>query len=547
MYISRSLPALLLGCSVLITVNDAVAQANYRQSPDVQPYRYGQLMVQRGASSWHRNNAQHTPAQAPAQAMTPPASHAPASAPFGYATAPAPTQPNQPQAAAYAAPVAAAPTPAPKASFEPMLAPAAGSAPAQTPSATNPMMGAYYMPMPAAPATEPRLAPGDSLPPHTQAYAPPPASVSTPQLETRPLENTAAMQPPPATNAYQEPLRMQHMPNEQRYVSGTPHTGETHHGVTTRTKDGVIFQGPMNANDKGYEPSSLYVHFANGYRVDELDWNIHSSVRGITDPNVLSELEWKDLSIYQMTGGAEYTHRSGFAKGAHVEISGAYGWILSGDNQDSDYLENDRANEFSRSNNDAGDGNVTSFEAAIGWEFSPDLLGKYTHFGITPLVGYQRETQDLTMKDGNQTVTSPQVGLPLGPFPGLDSRYETVWDGPFAGFKVAAEWPEHCVALRVKYISADYEGEGYWNLRANLAQNPSFLHKADGDGIDLSANYNWRFYDGFELFLDAAYQSWSAEDGVDITFASSGAELVTGLNEVNWKSQSYMVGLAYRW
>ena len=36
-----------------------------------------------------------------------------------------------------------------------------------------------------------------------------------------------------------------------------------------------------------------------GYRVDQLDWNIAGTISG-TNPNIISELTWSDLEIYQL-------------------------------------------------------------------------------------------------------------------------------------------------------------------------------------------------------------------------------------------------------
>ncbi len=554
------LPSVLMCGTILIGINAAQAQENYRQTPEQAQYQYGQLMVQRSHSTW--NQASATPATqtySPAPRILPGAANLPSATPTTtYKPLPTLAAPVAPQLQTQPmpAPVAMqAPAPVPGGvalkpqtysalSYAPADAPAPTASAASTPSASHAMMGAYYMPSQPVNNSEPVLAPGEALPAQKPAYSP--AAMAAPALEATPLESSAMPQnAAPAAAAYAPPPEMM-MAEPPRYVSG-PEMGELHQGQVIHTKDGVEFKGPIAASNKGYRPAALYLNFANGYRTDDLDWNIDSSLRGITTPNILSELEWKDLSIYEIKGGAAYTHRDGYAEGAHVEVSGAYGWIMSGDNQDSDFLENDRSSEFSRSNNDAGDGNVSSFEIAAGWEFNPDVLGRNAHFGVMPLVGYQRETQDLVMQDGNQTVTSPEVGVPLGPFNGLDNRYETVWDGPFFGLNVAMEWPEHRVNLRGKYISADYEAKGYWNLRSEFSQDPSFLHSADGDGYDFSANYNWNFYDGLELFLEAAFRRFTAEDGIDATFFVNGQESVTGLNEVTWSSQSYRMGLAYRW
>ena len=87
--------------------------------------------------------------------------------------------------------------------------------------------------------------------------------------------------------------------------------------------------------------------FSAAYRVDSLDWNIASDPSGTLTPNILSELTWSDLKIIDLK--VEFVNRGGdnsYARGYF-----AYGIIMEGDNQDSDYNGDNRTLEFSRSNN----------------------------------------------------------------------------------------------------------------------------------------------------------------------------------------------------
>jgi len=113
-----------------------------------------------------------------------------------------------------------------------------------------------------------------------------------------------------------------------------------------------------------------------GYRVDKLNWNIASDLSGTATPNILSELTWNNLGIVQLdTGAAIEVNRIVF------KVDADYGWIVSGDNQDSDFNGNNRTLEFSRSNNDAGTGNVWDVSTAIGYRLGDDYF-------LTPLAGW---------------------------------------------------------------------------------------------------------------------------------------------------------------
>ena len=165
------------------------------------------------------------------------------------------------------------------------------------------------------------------------------------------------------------------------------------------------------------------LEFSGGYRTDNLDWNIAGNVNG-TDPNVLSELTWSDLEIFQIGVGAKALINKTF----YLRGSLSFGWILDGDNQDSDYNGNDRTQEWSRSNN-SSDGNVSDASLGLGYQFKL-ASGR---FRLTPLVGYSYSAQYLNITDGVQTVSEPSLAPagvtpnPIGPFPGLDSSYDTAW------------------------------------------------------------------------------------------------------------------------
>ncbi len=47
---------------------------------------------------------------------------------------------------------------------------------------------------------------------------------------------------------------------------------------------------------------------------------------------------------------------------------------------------------------------------------------------MTPLLGYSYHEQNLNITDGNQTIPDS------GSFPGLNSSYDTEWQGPWIGF-----------------------------------------------------------------------------------------------------------------
>jgi hypothetical protein len=274
-----------------------------------------------------------------------------------------------------------------------------------------------------------------------------------------------------------------------------------------------------------------------GYRRDDLDWNIAGDAGG-NNPNVLSELTWDDVASYQVK------FQGSLAIPNMIALRGVadYGWIFSGENRDSDYAGNNRTYEFSRSNNSSDDGNLWDASLAVGYPFRTDRTVIAT---FTPLVGYSYHEQNLTMTDGYQTIP------PTGSFAGLDSSYETEWQGPWIGIDVhlragkTGDFAERFQAyFSYEYHWAEYHAEADWNLRDNFQHPKSFEHDADGSGWIIRTGFNFSLQRHIALNFNLDYQNWSAEDGTDKVFFADGTTAKTRLNEVNWTTFAAGLGLA---
>ena len=276
---------------------------------------------------------------------------------------------------------------------------------------------------------------------------------------------------------------------------------------------------------------------SNGYRVDNLDWNIAGNPDG-RSPNVLSELAWSDLEIFQLKAAVRVTVRDVF----YLRGSLAHGWIFDGRNRDSDFLGDNRTGEFSRSNNGSDDGAVWDASAGAGYAFA---LGS-GKLRIIPLIGYSYHQQNLTIRDGNQTVSRPPSNAGLGPFGGLDSTYETEWRGPWIGFDLDFQASDRIMlSSAIEYHWADYDAVADWNLRPDLLRFRSFEHHATGQGFVLSLGLEYLLAGPWSIDLAANYQQWSTDAGTDLVFLNNGAILATRLNEVNWDSFAILIGATY--
>jgi hypothetical protein len=307
----------------------------------------------------------------------------------------------------------------------------------------------------------------------------------------------------------------------------------------------TILAGPSPAwtaaaNDPASAWLNLDVSLSVGHRVDSLDWNIANGASG-ESPNILSELKWTDLKIFQLGSEIRGVIKQRFIFKGRLN----YGWIYDGKNQDSDYAGDNRTLEFSRSNNNSDDGYVWDGSVGIG----PRITFGLSYFELAPLLGYSYHEQNLTMTNGFQTLP------PLGAFPGLLSSYDTQWKGPWVGLDlhiVAGQrlgtFENVTIFASFEYHWADYEAQADWNLRPDFDHPKSFEHEADGHGYIVTAGADFRFNQRWSFTMAYSIAQWNTDAGTDRVFSISGGQVVTAetrLNEVNWKSETLTLGAAY--
>ena len=281
--------------------------------------------------------------------------------------------------------------------------------------------------------------------------------------------------------------------------------------------------------------NSLEYQLNAGVSKQDFRWDIAGSPAG-TSPNILSELTWTDLTLAQVEGDVRIPIGAAF-----LELGGRYGKIFKGENQDSDYLSDNRADEFSRSNNSGDEGTAMMLRMALGTHYSIRPW-----FVVSPHIGYQVRNLDLVMTDGNQTVDT--LTNDLGPFPGLDSSYDSKWGGPFVGlhtsFRYSQKW-KWFGSVRLSWDD-DYRAKAQWNLRQSFSQPVSFRHYASGSGQDLKMGFTRYFGVKHQnrLSVTLERQLWTGSRGTDRTFFVDGTEASTRLNRVEWDSTSIMFNLS---
>lgn len=288
------------------------------------------------------------------------------------------------------------------------------------------------------------------------------------------------------------------------------------------------------------------VIFSSGYREDHLSW----SIAGPSDtPNILSELQWNNLQIWEIKGQLEFL----LYKRIYIRGYADYGRIFDGHNRDSDYAGNNKSHEFSRSKATADRGEVFDFSGGMGYQFYfGDCFGLLeTDLTFTPIAGYSYHEQHIQDRHGvqlidrvfNEAGEEIPLGL-LGPFPGLHSKYRAKWKGPWAGFdtcyQICCNWE---LFGSFEYHWAHYRGIGHWNLRKDFIKD--FRQKAkDGHGYLFQVGTSYDFWRAGFVRLTFNYQWMKSGSGSDRTFFITGP-METRFNGATWHTWSILADLGW--
>lgn len=225
-----------------------------------------------------------------------------------------------------------------------------------------------------------------------------------------------------------------------------------------------------------------------GYRQDRLEWEL----AGPDDvPTVMSKLTWKNLRIFDV----EAQFRKITCYNLYFRGNADYGWIFDGDNTDSDYRaknRRDRAIEYSRSNNNAGKGQVYDASAGLGYFI------RWCKLRFAPLGGYSIHEQHLHLYNGYQSIDLDEPHFEGHHFPGLNSTYNTRWHGPWAGLDMYYHINDQItLSGTFEYHWLHYRAKGNWNLRQDILGD--FIHTGFGDGYFGTLSLDYNFCSGWYL------------------------------------------------
>lgn len=293
------------------------------------------------------------------------------------------------------------------------------------------------------------------------------------------------------------------------------------------------------------EPSPDNIYFGGGYRRDDFKY----SFAGTNDfPDVLDIFRWKELQSYQVN--AEYNHTTW--NQWYLRFNGMYGNIVNGVNHQSQYADDNREDEYSKTRSNADRGQVWDACGGFGHMWISDT----GRFSFAPLVGYSFHEQRMHILGGDQEVNTTE--MILGDIPDLRGRQVALWSSPWLGVDMLVRL-QYNVTLRggCEWHFVRYQGSGYWRMDDTF--DVHWQDKAFGYGANLYFGFDCELCEGWSIGMCGNYRHFYTRQGhhkttVKVNTLPAGQVFGTiptvtdvALNRVTWNTYSISFSASYRY
>jgi hypothetical protein len=294
---------------------------------------------------------------------------------------------------------------------------------------------------------------------------------------------------------------------------------------TKLCKLAVLFSFVVSFHLSASDELQSSVELGQGYRHDSLKFKIAGPHH---KPNVISELDYKNLQVYLTTLKATVSN------GTYIGVVDvAYGNIIHGKCRDSDYSRNNKRGEYSRSISKISGDYTVDASAKIG-----RIFPMFSGVTFTPSIGYGAFWQNLHVKDGNQKIPDHHH------ISHLNSTYKTRWSAPFVDARFSAPLTTS-LALDLGYTffyPIQYTGKGHWNLRHLHFTQKNKAWKSFGQKGDVKLR--WACTERLELGFGIGIAQFTAKDG-KINFRQYNAKARQPAVRAQRTFVDYLLSLSY--
>jgi hypothetical protein len=221
-----------------------------------------------------------------------------------------------------------------------------------------------------------------------------------------------------------------------------------------------------------------------------------------------------------------------------------YGYILKNPSKSWDYDWFGNSAPFSKTLSDVR-GNILDLSGAVGYSvnlFNNNLLTFYFGYDYSD---YRNKQYGIRQQANN-------LNNLLHPFNQLISKYYFKTQAPWISLSVNTELNDRwSIIPTIKLYSFNYAGKGYWLLRDDLKQKPSFKQKAKGRGLGFDVDFLYKYSDNLDFKINLETKKFKMKKGTDQTFYNNtalGGERapIRKLLNLSLISSSISIGLNYK-
>lgn len=267
-----------------------------------------------------------------------------------------------------------------------------------------------------------------------------------------------------------------------------------------------------------------------GYRQDQLKTHV---IPASPDATVITENNWKDISLFQVRG----TFKAETCFNTYSRAYFNYGRMV-----DFEHSLISPTLVLLTSNTHHEKGRVYDAEYAFGYSFyACDTLR------FTPLTGYSYHRIEL---DSHNRVprTIPVDSAEASKYDYFKTveKQRTTWRAPFVGLETEFFVGDDVrICLNGQYLWAHFNNHGKAFEKYN--QTYSYKQRSNGHGMIFNGEFGYAFLQSWEALLCGGYQYWDAKGGSDRTTYSLDPDVTikSHLKTASWRSYEISLGLSY--
>lgn len=286
---------------------------------------------------------------------------------------------------------------------------------------------------------------------------------------------------------------------------------------------GICLVNPNYSYSQFRNNINMDISITNGIALGDFTWSIAGNING-TNINVLSELNWYDLTGYQL--GGEYNLF--FSNKIGVSLQSATAFYTEGLATDTDYTAPNKQNiDF-----------YAKHRGKKSYAHNSDLKIKYVffkkeHLTIVPEIGLSYINHLYRLRD--------DILLDL------NTTYKTFWYGINVGSSFAFHISDKTdICAGISYQQLNYYATANWNMSYQLQNPKSFTHTAKGYGIKPSILYKVHLSKVLSIFVNWKYYYFSTGKGVEKNYLTDGTTVIQRFNDGTGEQQSFLIGLTFK-